>query len=148
MIAVVQRVDSASVTVGDELVGQVAHGLCVLLGIHVDDQAEHATRMAAKLARLRIFRDSDDLMNLDVCQVDGSILLVSQFTLLADTSSGNRPSFTRAAKTDQARTLYESVARHLQEDHGIPVQTGRFGAMMQVNLVNDGPVTVILEQHD
>ncbi len=148
MIAVVQRVESASVMVGDELVGQIAHGLCVLLGIHVNDKAEHASKMAAKLARLRIFRDSDDLMNLDVSQVDGGILLVSQFTLLADTSSGNRPSFTKAAKADQARELYESVARHPRESHGIAVQTGRFGAMMQVNLVNDGPVTVIVEQHD
>ncbi|HRQ75067.1 MAG TPA: D-aminoacyl-tRNA deacylase [Phycisphaerales bacterium] len=148
MIAVVQRVSEASVTVASEgyhaaLPGDMG-GLCVLLGVEQGDTAADATWMAGKLARLRIFRDEDDKMNRSVLDIGGGILLVSQFTLAGDCSKGNRPSFVNAAPPEEGRSLYDEVARRLREDHAVPVATGVFGAMMQVGLINDGPVTLIV----
>lgn len=148
MIAVVQRVSEASVEVASEgyhaaLPGAVG-GLCVLLGVEQGDTAADAAWMAGKLVRLRIFKDAEDKMNRSVLDIGGGILLVSQFTLAGDCSRGNRPSFINAAPPEEGRALYEEVARQLREEHAIPVATGIFGAMMQVSLINDGPVTLIV----
>ncbi|MFK7959899.1 MAG: D-aminoacyl-tRNA deacylase [Phycisphaerales bacterium] len=144
MIAVVQRVTRASVAVEDPPHrAEIGLGLCVLLGVEVGDGPEEAAWIARKLPRLRIFRDADDRMNRDLADVDGSILLVSQFTLAGDCRKGNRPSFVRAAEPERGRALYEQVAHDLRAG-GITVGTGVFGAMMAVDLLNDGPVTLIL----
>jgi D-tyrosyl-tRNA(Tyr) deacylase len=143
MIAVVQRVSRASVTVADEVVGRVGVGLCVLVGVEVGDGAPEASKLAEKLAKLRIFADDSGKMNRSVRDVGGGILLVSQFTLAADTSEGNRPSFTRAAPPDVARPIFEAVVATLRQ-LGIPTETGRFREHMAVSIENDGPVTIIL----
>ncbi len=144
MIAVVQRVSRASVTVeADRFRAQIGPGLCVLLGVEDGDDDAQAAWMAGKLARLRIFRDDDDRMNQSVQDIGGSILLVSQFTLAGDCAKGNRPSFIKAAAPDIGERLYTLVASQLRE-HSLPVETGIFGAMMDVELVNDGPVTLIV----
>ncbi|MBL9148289.1 MAG: D-tyrosyl-tRNA(Tyr) deacylase [Phycisphaerae bacterium] len=143
MIAVVQRVSRASVTVADEVVGRVGVGLCVLVGVEVGDGPNEATRLAEKLAKLRIFGDDAGKMNRSVRDVGGGMLLVSQFTLAADTSEGNRPSFTRAAPPVVARPLFESIVATLR-GFGIPTETGRFREHMAVSIENDGPVTIIL----
>lgn len=145
MIAVVQRVSRASVEVPVEgYRADIGHGLCVLLGVETADAEGEAAWLAGKLARLRIFNDKMGKMNLSVGDVAGSILLISQFTLPADCARGNRPSFVRAASPVLGERLYEAVARNLREKQGVPVKTGVFGGMMQVELVNDGPVTIIL----
>lgn len=144
MIAVVQRVSRASVTVeAEHYRAEIGAGLCVLLGVENGDDDAQAAWMAGKLARLRIFRDDDDRMNRSVQDIGGSILLVSQFTLAGDCSKGNRPSFIKAAAPDEGIRLYERVATQLRS-HDVPVETGIFGAMMDVELVNDGPVTLIV----
>lgn len=144
MRAVVQRVTSASVTVAGETVGQISHGLLVLLGVAQDDREQDVVQLAQKLIGLRVFDDEAGKMNLDVVQVSGAMLIVSQFTLLADCRKGRRPSYTGAAPPQLAESLYEAFITAVSSQ-GVPVETGRFGAMMDVALVNDGPVTLIVE---
>lgn len=144
MRAVVQRVTEASVTVDNEVIGRIQHGLLVLLGVGIQDTDQDAAAIAKKIAQLRIFNDPDGKFNLSLEDVKGAVLLVSQFTLYGDARKGNRPSFIEAARPEQAIPLYESVATHLRA-RSIPVQTGRFGAHMEVRLLNDGPVTILLD---
>ena len=144
MRAVVQRVSSARVVVEGEAVGAIEQGLCVLLGVAREDGEEQAARLAGRVARLRIFENDDGRFDRSLLDVGGEALVVSQFTLIAETESGNRPSFGEAAPPEQAEPLYERFCAALREV-GVPVQTGRFGARMAVELVNDGPVTIVLE---
>ena len=139
MRALVQRVSEASVTVDGEEIARIGLGLLVLLGVRNGDGVEEADRLAGKLERLRVFEDDDGRMNLSVRDVDGELLVVSQFTLYADARKGNRPSFVDAAPPEVAEPLYERVRQALG------AQGGRFGARMEVALVNDGPVTLLLE---
>jgi D-tyrosyl-tRNA(Tyr) deacylase len=141
--AVVQRVLRARVVVGGETVGAIGTGLCVLLGVAGDDTADEAERLAGKLARLRIFENEAGKFDQSLLDVSGGALVVSQFTLIADMSKGNRPSFAQAAPPEQAEPLYEVFCDALR-GLGIGVETGIFGARMQVGLVNDGPVTLVL----
>jgi D-aminoacyl-tRNA deacylase len=136
----VQRVTRARVTPG----GEIGRGLCVLLGIAREDGGEQAARLAAKLARLRIFPDEDGRFDRSVEDVAGAILVISQFTLIADTAKGNRPSFAEAAPPEEAELFYERFCSELRA-LGVPVETGVFGARMDVELVNDGPVTIVLD---
>lgn len=145
MRAVVQRVSSAYVTVEGTTVGAVGAGLLVLLGVAQSDTEENAQWLAAKVAALRIFEDNDGKMNRSVVDVGGEMLVVSQFTLLASTRKGTRPSFNDAAKPETAVPLYESFLRHSAAALGKPIATGKFGAMMQVGLINDGPVTLVID---
>jgi len=144
MRAVVQRVTHASVTIAGTRVGAIGTGFLVLLGVAVDDTPDDARALATKIAGLRIFNDADGAMNLDLAAAGGAILLVSQFTLLADTRRGRRPSFVAAARGEQANALYEAVGFQLRSA-GITVETGVFGADMAVELLNDGPVTILLD---
>lgn len=149
MIAVVQRVDRASVHVEDPpYEAEIQSGLLVLLGVEEGDSETEADWMAGRIAKLRIFRDEDGRMNRSVLDVGGEVLVVSQFTLAADTARGNRPSFVRAAAPERAESLYERVMNGLRNDHAVRVGSGRFGAMMKVALVNDGPVTIILKSSE
>ncbi|MBU2870814.1 D-aminoacyl-tRNA deacylase [Colwellia sp. E2M01] len=143
MIVLIQRVSQASVTVDNEIVGEIASGLLVLLAIEPLDDEAKAKRLAERVAGYRVFSDENDKMNLNVKQAGGDILVVSQFTLAADTSSGMRPSFTSAAKPEFSNTLYEYFTQQLR-DKGFKAPTGRFGADMKVSLLNDGPVTFTL----
>ena len=143
MRAVVQRVSRAAVDVAGERVGEIGAGLCILLSIGPEDDGETARRFAGRVATLRIFPDADRHMNLDLAAAGGAALVVSQFTLHADTSRGHRPSFIRAAAPEKASQLYESFATALR-DLGFTVATGRFGAHMDVDFVNDGPVTLVV----
>jgi D-tyrosyl-tRNA(Tyr) deacylase len=143
MRAVVQRVTYASVTVEGEVVGAIGSGLLVLLGVATDDTAWEADRLAGKVARLRIFESADEKLDLSVLDTGGEILVVSQFTLLADATKGNRPGFSRAARSEVAKPLVERFCAALS-GQGIPVATGVFGSRMSVELVNEGPVTIIL----
>ncbi len=149
MRAVLQRVAWAGVAVasdeGDEEVGRIGSGLLVLLGVAVGDTAARAQKLAARIAALRIFDDVEGRMNRDVREAGGAVLVVSQFTLLADASRGRRPSYAGAARPDEARLLYETVVDALK-GQGLYVETGAFGAHMQVSLLNDGPVTLILDE--
>ena len=138
MRAVVQRVSSAAVTVDGEEIASIGHGLLVLVGVHRNDGEPQADQMARKLLALRIFEDGQGRMNRSVADVPGEVLCVSQFTLLADTRKGNRPSFVEAAAPDRAEPLYERLRE------GLGARGGRFGARMEVALVNDGPVTVLV----
>ena len=148
MIVVVQRVREASVTVEAEGVSAgIGPGLCVLLAVERGDTEAPADWMARKLAHLRIFADERSRMNRSVKDIGGEVLLISQFTLAGDCARGHRPSFDNAAEPELGRRLYERVAEQLQSRHGVPVKTGVFGAMMQVGLVNDGPVTVIIQRN-
>jgi D-tyrosyl-tRNA(Tyr) deacylase len=142
--AVVQRVSRARVVVGDELVGGVGPGLCVLLGVAEADDAAAADRLAGRVARLRVFEDDRGKFDRSLLDTGGAALVVSQFTLVADTAKGNRPSFAAAARPEQAEPLYEHFCRALRE-LGVHVDTGVFGARMSVEIVNDGPVTIILD---
>lgn len=142
MRAVIQRVRSASVTVNQSLTGRIGPGLLVFLGIEDADGEEDIRWLSAKIVQLRIFNDDQGVMNRSVVDMGGEILLVSQFTLHASTKKGNRPSYIRASKPDIAIPLYESMIRQLEADLGKPPATGIFGADMQVELVNDGPVTI------
>ena len=144
MRAVVQRVSHARVVVGDETVGQIGPGLLVLLGVANGDGDADAERLAGKVARLRIFEGDHGRLDRDVVEVGGGVLAVSQFTLIADTRKGNRPSFSAAAAPELAERLYERFCQAMA-DAGIPVARGMFGARMAVELVNDGPVTLVLD---
>ncbi len=144
MRAVVQRVREARVLVGGEVVGEIEHGLCVLLGIATDDDEPRAARLAGRVARLRIFENDEGRFDRTVLDVGGAALVVSQFTLIADTAKGNRPSFSHAARPEHAEPLYERFCAALR-DEGTSVATGSFGARMAVEIVNDGPVTIVLE---
>lgn len=144
MRAVVQRVTGAEVRVDGEVVGRIDRGLCLLVGVRDGDSPEEATWVADKVANLRIFSDRDGKMNLSLLDVGGGALVVSQFTLYGDTRKGRRPSFVEAAKTDAAEPLVEAVCERLRE-LGVPVEEGAFGASMEVELTNEGPVTLLLE---
>ena len=144
MRAVVQRVRRASVAVADEVVGEIGAGLLVLLGVASGDTAAGSERLAGKVARLRIFEDEEGRFDRSLLDVSGEALVVSQFTLIADTRKGNRPSFTDAEEPGVAEPLYERFCAEL-EAAGVPVSRGVFGARMQVSLVNDGPVTIVLD---
>jgi D-tyrosyl-tRNA(Tyr) deacylase len=144
MRAVVQRVTEAEVRVGDEVVGNIGAGLLVLLGVRSDDSPVDAEYVADKLANLRIFEDESGKLNLSLLDTGGAALIVSQFTLYGDVRKGRRPSFTEAAGGDSARALYESVCEKVAA-LGIRVERGRFAADMKVSLVNDGPVTLLLD---
>ncbi|MGB1262046.1 MAG: D-aminoacyl-tRNA deacylase [Cognaticolwellia sp.] len=144
MIALLQRVSEASVSVENKVVGEIAQGLLVLLAIEPQDNQAKAQRLAQRVAGYRIFQDDNGKMNLNVQQVDGEILVVSQFTLAADTSKGMRPSFTRAASPELSNELYQYFCSQLRK-LGFSVPTGVFGADMQVRLLNDGPVTISLQ---
>lgn len=145
MRAVLQRVRRARVVVGDEVVGEIGAGLLVLLGVAATDEPEEARWLADKVAGLRVFGDADGKMNRSVEEADGAVLVVSQFTLYGDCRKGRRPSFIEAAGPEKAVPLYEEFVNGLMA-RGLPTATGRFGATMQVELVNDGPVTLILEK--
>ena len=147
MIAVVQRVTHAQVKVDEKVVGQCGHGFMVLLGVAAEDDMAEARALCQKLVKLRIFTDENDKMNLSIRDVGGSMLIVSQFTLLADTSHGNRPSFIGAGAPAHAKELYEKFVDMVRAEN-IPVETGEFGADMEVSLVNDGPVTIIMNSAD
>lgn len=148
MRLVIQRVSEASVSIGGTLKAAIGKGLMVLVGIEDADTDEDIEWLCGKLLRLRIFDDADGVMNLPVTDVtDAGILVVSQFTLMASTRKGNRPSYLRASKPDIAVPLYEKFIARLTTDFGRPVATGVFGADMQVALVNDGPVTIIIDSH-
>ena len=144
MRAVVQRVTRASVTVGEDVVGAIAGGLLVLVGVAVDDDERDADALAQKIAGLRVFDDANGAMNLALAEAGGAVLVVSQFTLLGDVRKGRRPSFIVAARGEQAERLYERVAGQLRAS-GLHAETGVFGAEMAVELVNDGPVTILLD---
>lgn len=144
MRLVLQRVSSASVTVRGQVIGEVRRGILVLAAVGLDDTGETAAKAARKIAELRIFNDMDGRMNRSVTDINGEVLLVSQFTLLADTSKGRRPSFVKSAPSEDAEPLIQELADELRS-LGLKVEQGRFGADMQVSLVNDGPVTLILE---
>lgn len=146
MRIVLQRVRSASVTVEDRVISEIGSGLLLLVGVAQGDSEADAAWLASKVARLRVFGDEEGKMNLGVVEVGGEILAVSQFTLLADTRKGNRPSFIRAAPPHAAEPLFEYFCALLREEGVASVKTGRFGAMMDVALVNDGPVTIVLER--
>ena len=146
MIALVQRVLEASVTVDNTTIGAIDRGLLVFLGIHSNDTTTEADWLARKCARLRIFADDAGQMTLSVRDVSGKVLLISQFTLYGNTKKGHRPSFVEAARPEIAEPLYEYFKNRLSDELGRPVACGSFGALMQVSLVNDGPVTVSIER--
>jgi len=144
MRSVCQRVGEARVRVGGEAVAEIGPGLCILLGVAAGDGEAEAVRLAGKLARLRIFADDEGRFDRSILDIGGSALVVSQFTLIADTTKGNRPSFAGAAPPEQAEPLYERFCAELRA-LGVPVEQGVFGAKMEVELVNDGPVTIVLD---
>jgi D-aminoacyl-tRNA deacylase len=144
MRAVLQRVSHAEVRVADEVIGRIGRGLVVLLGVAKDDTEADATFLADRILGMRIFADADGKMNLALHKVGGELLVISQFTLIADTDSGRRPSFIKAAAPDDARKLYEHFLS-LVRIGGVKVETGEFGATMAVSIVNDGPVTIVLD---
>jgi D-aminoacyl-tRNA deacylase len=144
MRAVVQRVSESHVTVDEKTVGRIGRGILVLLGVAEDDTRKDVEYMAEKIANLRIFEDEEDKMNLSVLDVKGEVLVISQFTLLGDCRKGRRPSYVHAAKPELAVPMYENFMQKL-ESYGIPVQKGIFQAMMKVHLVNDGPVTLMID---
>ena len=148
MRAVVQRVKRASVTVHGEVQGAIGVGVVVLLGVEETDSVEDAEWLAGKVARLRIFDDSAGVMNISLKDIGGEALVVSQFTLHANVRKGNRPSYNRAAKPDQARSLYEAFVSSLEEQLGRTIATGVFRAVMEVSLVNDGPVTILIDSKE
>jgi D-tyrosyl-tRNA(Tyr) deacylase len=145
MRVVVQRVSEAAVRVKSEIVGQIQEGLMVLVGIEKADSDEDILWLSKKICNLRIFDDEEGVMNKSLLDIDGNILLISQFTLQAKTKKGNRPSYIHAAKPDVSIPLYERFAACLQKDLGKKVETGKFGADMKVSLVNDGPVTLVMD---
>ena len=145
MKALIQRVKTASVTIDGELYSKIGKGLLILLGVEKGDEKDNADKLSQKIANLRIFEDENDKMNLSVKDVEGEILVVSQFTLCGDCKKGTRPSFDKAAPPDKANSLYEYFVANLKAE-GFNVPTGKFGAMMDVALVNDGPVTFMVEK--
>jgi D-aminoacyl-tRNA deacylase len=147
MRLVIQRVKQASVTVEGTIAGKIDQGLLVLVGIEDADTEEDSRWLAGKLVNMRIFDDEKGVMNLSVREMDGNVLVVSQFTLMASTKKGNRPSYIRASKHDFAIPMYEQFCQHVSETLGHEVQTGIFGADMQVSLLNNGPVTIFIDSH-
>lgn len=145
MKVVIQRVSQASVTIDGKVNGEIKNGMLILVGFENADNDEDLEWMAGKIVRLRIFPDNDDVMNLSLQDINGDILLVSQFTLHASTKKGNRPSYIYAATPDIAIPLYEKFIKILESQLGKPIQTGIFGADMKVALINDGPVTIIID---
>ena len=145
MKVVIQRVNEASVSIDGQIAGSIQKGLMVLLGIETADTMEDVDWLSNKIVQMRIFDDAEGVMNLGVKEVGGNILLVSQFTLHASTKKGNRPSYIAAAKHDISVPLYEAMIKKLSADMGAPIQTGVFGADMKVALVNNGPVTIIVD---
>jgi len=148
MRAILQRVSEASCKVDGNITGQVGIGFLVLLGVEDADTVADVDWLAPKIANMRVFGDEGGLMNKALADVDGSILLISQFTLFAQTKKGNRPSFIRAARPDKAIPLYEYMINELSKLTGKPIQTGIFGADMKISLVNDGPVTIVMDTKD
>ena len=144
MIAVIQRTKSGSVTVDKKIIGQIDHGFVILLGVTNSDEETNADYLADKISNLRVFNDENEKMNLSIQDVSGSALVISQFTLCGDTRKGRRPSFIHAAPPEKGNVLYEYFMAKLIEN-GVPVESGEFGAMMDVALVNDGPVTFVLD---
>ena len=145
MRAVIQRVSEASVVIGEQKVADINQGLLVFLGVEIEDAKEDAVWLANKIVQLRIFQDEKGVMNKSITDVDGEIIVVSQFTLHAKTKKGNRPSYIKAARPEQAIPLYEQFKKDLSEAIGSQVQSGEFGADMKVSLINDGPVTIIID---
>lgn len=145
MIAVIQRVTEATVRIEGQIKGQIQTGFLVLLGITHSDTPADGAWLAKKIAGMRVFNDADEKMNLNLTAVGGNVLLVSQFTLHANTKKGNRPSFIDAARPEQAIPLYEQFISQLTTELGHPIETGTFGADMQISLVNDGPVTIVID---
>lgn len=145
MKALIQRVKRASVTVDGEKISEIGKGILVFLGVEKDDEKENAEKLADKIYKLRIFEDENDKMNLSVADVKGELLVVSQFTLCGDCKKGTRPSFDKAATPDKAVELYKYFVEYMR-DKNMPVKTGKFRAMMDVELINDGPVTFWLEK--
>jgi len=145
MRAVIQRVSEASVTINGQVKGSIGHGLLVLVAVEPADTAEDVEWLSGKIVRLRIFNDEQGVMNCSVQEVGGELLVVSQFTLFASTKKGNRPSYSRAAPPAIAIPIYQDFIRKLEIDLGRPVATGEFGADMKVALVNDGPVTIVID---
>jgi D-tyrosyl-tRNA(Tyr) deacylase len=145
MKAVIQRVSKASVTIDGKIKSSIAQGLLILLGIEDTDTDEDSEWLSSKIVNLRIFNDENGVMNVSVKDAGGDIILVSQFTLHASTKKGNRPSYIKASKPEFAITMYEKMIAQLQTDIGKPIQTGYFGADMKVELLNDGPVTIIID---
>ena len=147
MRAVIQRVSQAKVVVDENTVGQIGKGFMILLGVHEQDTQADVDYLVGKISKLRVFEDDQQKMNRSIIDVGGEILSISQFTLFADTKKGNRPSFVQAAKPDVAIPLYEAFNEGLRQV-GIPVETGIFGADMKCHLVNDGPVTIIIDSQN
>jgi D-aminoacyl-tRNA deacylase len=145
MRAVIQRVTEAKVTIESTVKGSIETGLVVLLAIEESDAAEDIDWLSGKIVRLRVFNDENGVMNRSVQEVQGGILLISQFTLFASTKKGNRPSYSRSARPEIAVPLYEQFVLRLEQDFGRPIQTGEFGAHMLVSLINDGPVTIMID---
>ena len=145
MRVVIQRVAQASVTIENEIVTSIEKGLLVLVGVEDADAQEDIDWLVAKIAKIRIFGDENDVMNLSVQDIDGDIIVVSQFTLHAATKKGNRPSYIKASKPEIAIPLYENFVQKLEQEMGKKVQTGQFGANMKVSLLNDGPVTIMMD---
>ncbi len=145
MKAVIQRVKNAIVHIDNVPVAQIENGMLILLGVGIGDEKEDAEWLSSKIAKLRIFADENGLMNNDIKSIYGKIIVVSQFTLHAQTKKGNRPSYINAARPEQAIPLYEYFIECLRKDAEVEVQTGKFGADMQVQLINDGPVTILID---
>ena len=145
MKAVIQRVSESSVTINNEIVAQIQQGLLVLVGIEDADNQDDINWLTSKIANLRIFPDENEVMNLSLKDIDGEMIVVSQFTLHAATKKGNRPSYIKASKPEIAIPLYESFVKQMEIELGKKIQTGQFGADMKVSLVNDGPVTIIID---
>ncbi len=146
MKIVLQRVRNATVTVEGNITGKIDNGLLLLVGVHPDDSDKEIEWICQKILKMRIFEDSDGKMNLSVRDVKGGLLVVSQFTLYANTEKGNRPSFIEAAKPDKANKIYEDMVSYFKQNSDLQVETGIFGAMMDVSFINSGPVTIILEK--
>lgn len=145
MKAVIQRVSQSSVTINEQVAAQIQNGLLVLIGIEDADNQEDINWLTSKIANLRIFGDENEVMNLSLKDIDGEMIVVSQFTLHALTKKGNRPSYIKASKPEIAIPLYESFVNQMEIELGKKIQTGQFGADMKVSLVNDGPVTIIID---
>ncbi|MGH2081208.1 D-aminoacyl-tRNA deacylase [Aerococcus urinaeequi] len=148
MRIIVQRVSQANVAIDEKVVGEINKGFVLLVGVHDEDTPETVAYMARKIANMRIFADEDDKLNLNIDQVSGEILSISQFTLYARTKKGNRPSFIDAAKPDHGDKMYQLLNKTLRTEYGLKVAEGEFGADMQVSLINDGPVTIILDSDE
>jgi len=148
MKALIQRVKEASVTINGQIHGSIGNGLLILLGVGVDDDVSDAAKLASRIPKLRIFNDENGLMNLSCSDAGGEYLVISQFTLLADSRKGNRPSYVKAARPEKAVPLYEMFVSTLKAESGKEIKTGVFGADMKVALINDGPVTIMMDTNE